>query len=168
MLGKNKFVSVVLLIVVGIIWINVIVKIVGNLTADSETPESALYQDTPILLPKAEDRNFELFCDYRDPFLGKPSGVSLRGNDTDPDQYTNRVPATTPPPPATRSWPNIRYFGIVKRTHSKGGTGLVKVDNFTMNLKTGDGFYEDYIIQSMNRDSIVISRGKSERKTFYR
>lgn len=163
---KNKAISTVLIIVVGVIWLNVIFKIVGNLSASEDESALDFTADTPLIIPTPEDRDFELATNYRDPFLNQMQSNSSA--ERNPNR--SNVPVSTKPhmPVAPTPWPKIHYYGIVKQTKGTGGIALIKVDNYTMNLKKGEGFYEDYVIAGLYRDSIVIRRGKKELKSFYR
>lgn len=163
---KNKAISVVLLIVVGIIWLNVIIKIVGNFSATEDNSVSDHIVDAPLLIPAPEDRDFELATNYRDPFLNQVK--STKKVSESPERSAFPIHARTQSTQAPKPWPKIHYYGIVKQTKGNGGLALIKVDNYSMNLKKGEGFYDDYEVYGVYRDSIVIRRGKKEYKSYYR
>ena len=163
---KNKAISTILIIVVGIIWLNVIFKIVGNLSVIEDDGSVDFTVDVPLIIPTPEDRDFELTTNYRDPFLNQAQSTTTTERDTERASFpiSNKSNAPLAPSP----WPKIHYYGIVKQTKSNGGLALIKVDNYTLNLKKGEGFYENYEVTGIYRDSIVIHRGKKEYKSFYR
>lgn len=163
---QNRAISIVLIVVVGVIWINVILKIVGNFSSSDDTSSVNYSLDAPLLIPTPEDREFELTSNYRDPFLNqvKVTSTFIRN----PEPTVRPIQTTIPSPHVPKPWPKIHYFGIVKQTTGNSGIALIKVDNFSMNLKKGEGFYEDYEVHGIYRDSIVIRRGKKELKSFYR
>lgn len=169
MLGKNKTFTVVLLIAVGIIWINVLLKLFDNLSTDNANDLFGSFDSSSMHLPLPESRNFELICSYRDPFLNK-SAPQTTSSDNDHNSTTNTYTKTPPVQVSTIStpWPKIYYYGFVRQSNNEKAMGLLKVDGATLNLRAGDSFYEDYVIESIHRDSLVVKRGKSERKTYSR
>jgi hypothetical protein len=168
MLGKNKIVTSVLLIVVGIIWINVLLKLFNNLTADNTDNSYDSFNSSAINLPLPESRNFELICAYRDPFLNKSTHSTTIDNNSSPTNTNSIASPIQIPSPITTPWPKIYYYGFVRQSNNEKAMGLLKVDGATLNLRAGDRFYEEYSIESIYRDSLVVKRGKSERKTYSR
>ena len=145
-----------------VIWGLVGRKIFLNATAPDEV---AALDTGPIqeLKPIVKD-TFSLIELDRDPFLGivsrnresRLSGVSKNRN-TKPANKNNKKEVV--------KWPQVTYFGLVKKGSSKNELALVKINNKTYHVKKNDLIDETIKIRKVFRDSIEIQFNK-EKKHF--
>jgi hypothetical protein len=64
-------------------------------------------------------------------------------------------------------WPDIKYFGLVKKTKSSKPLAIVKFDQVQLMVRENDQVWTNISIKKIYRDSIIIRHGR-ERKTVYR
>ncbi|MCE3297033.1 MAG: hypothetical protein K0R65_2747 [Crocinitomicaceae bacterium] len=159
---KNKGLTYLMLIVVGVIWYQVFFRIKSNLEADAGPPSNGNSFALSDLRIKRD--TFQLAANYRDPFGGKMSAVSR------PDTVP-RIRKTVEPRqkvyPVEQSWVKIRYYGLIRKTDSKNPLALLNIDNEQFFLRKGDDVFDGYKIQAIYRDSVLISYGKKS-KYFYK
>jgi hypothetical protein len=156
---KNKGLTYLLLIVVGLIWYQVFFRIKSNLEADA----GPLAGGNPFALSDIRIRRdtFSLQANYRDPFGGKMS--TIYNPDTVKRMKSpveNRQPKSYP---VEQSWVKIRYYGLIKKTDSRDPLALLNIDNEQFFLRKGDDVFDGYQVQAIYRDSVLISYGKKSR-----
>ena len=151
---KNKGVTYAMLIVVALIWYNVFFRVKSNLFGEEEVFVPAR-TSVPTIASFTRD-TFKLKANYRDPFTGvaTPVAVSL-------PVAENPFPAAPAPKPVYREpWPQITYYGQVKKTDSKIPLAILRVDGMQFYLRSGESVFDNYIVRRIYRDSIEIVHGK--------
>lgn len=159
---KNKALTYVLLLVVGLIWYQVFHRVTDNLFPEDSIPpdpNSAMMANFSM-----ERDTFAIQAEYRDPFVEekKPS-ISLE------ELGPPRPPVQAPPRAAKpkTQWPPIIYFGQVRRTSSKDPLAIIKVDGLQLMLRRGEEMFNDITLKEIWRDSVLVSY-KKEKRVFYR
>lgn len=160
---KNKALTGILLVVVGFIWYKVFFRVKDNLFgegADVEIPQPQQVQFNAI-----QRDTFQIDLSYRDPFgeTNRNRPVQTAQQNAPQPVVNNRLRQAKP----VFQWPNIQYFGQVRRTTSKNPLGIVSIDGFKHHMRKGDQIYDGITVKSIGRDSIVI-RYKKKTKTFWR
>lgn len=157
---KNKGLTYILLIVVGIIWYNVFFRIKGNLEED-EVQNTNSFSES--LYKVKERKEFVLNASYRDPFSGiKAPVVTSNENNTSPPAPIIREPKIIPPP-RIHHWPKVSFYGIVKKHNSKTPLGIINIDNMLFNLREGEVVLDGIKIKKIYRDSVLLEQGKNEK-----
>lgn len=156
-----------LLIVVGVIWYQVFIRVKSNVMGGDEVVATASVRPTRQFIHKRED--FRLAANYRDPFSGK---LSAAENSTTPSSAgaISSQPATPKPPKPTPPpfvWPAIRYYGMVRETTSAKPLTVLTIDGEFFKLKQGEGALDDIYVKKTYRDSVVIQY-KKRTKVFYK
>lgn len=102
----------------------------------------------------------KLFLDYPDPFLtATKSAVKTYTQTKNTQQKTTVLPPGTIPAPA---WPELRYSGLVKSPKDGKMLGFLSINGTSHFVKNGD-VIDDIIISVLNRDSVIVKRGKEMR-----
>ncbi len=159
---KNKALTYILLVVVGLIWYQVFYRVSENLFGeDTAVPDPMNTMSANFVI---ERDTFDLLANYRDPFVEDKKPVVLTGMEEPPPA---RVLTTSKPPKPKTQWPPITYFGIVKKTQSKEPLAILKVDGLQLMLRKGEEMFNDIVLKEVWRDSIQVAY-KKEKKTFYR
>lgn len=157
---KKKSFTYILLIVVGIIWVQVFSRIKGTWFGE-EISASELTRTSHPIAPKAKD-TFDLNANYRDPFQG---GAYTQEKEIDPDK--EKEFERLKPPPQRVFWPKIRYYGIVRNTESTKPLAIVNVDGVQLMLRKGEEIFNGIKLTVVGRDSILVSN-KNEKRLFWR
>lgn len=159
---KNKALTYILLIVVGLIWYKVFFRVKDNLFGeDGEIPApNELLRDIRI----ASRDTVKLHLDYRDPFyLEKPKPISMAAPEP--------VVRNTPPPKRnqtpTFNWPKTEYYGLIRNRKSKEPLGLLRVDGLIMNLREGEEIFNGIVVKDINSEALTL-QFKSHKKTISR
>jgi hypothetical protein len=156
---NTKKLTIPLLIVVGIIWYQVFVRVKSNFESDDVSPNTGLQSGPAIQIAKRD--SFSLSADYVDPFLKK--GFQESELDVqEPIELNNQPPVYTPQPLPVR-WPKIQYHGIIKKGAGKHPLVLVTIDGYCLKMREGEAIYDDIIITKTFGDSIQIQMGKHKR-----
>jgi hypothetical protein len=188
---KNKPFTVILVVVVGIVWVNVIIKVVDNLSAEQHAEDFFNSSSKNFMIPSLEERSFTLKVNYKDPFIRPLAIASHRVNSNGETQTTYvydeeyieagyALPAETEvsstknnknPHLAAASkpfvWPKITYHGIIRRSGNEDGLIVIKFNNELLKLRRGDEFHSDFKIEYVYRDSVLI-RHQEDLKMFFR
>lgn len=162
---KNKGLTYGLLVVVGIVWYQVFIRVKSNFETDDVLPvnTSAAVMKRKIVKPDS----FRLLANYRDPFTGK-----LASAETAPATNPNQAPvATTVQPPKPKPepviipWPTIKYYGLVRKTTSKDPRTLIAIDGYMYKVKQGEQVLDNVFILKVTRDYVQV-RYRKEVRTF--
>ena len=159
---KNKALTYILLLVVGLIWYQVFHRVTDNLFAEDSLPSDP--NSTMMANFSMERDTFVMLAEYRDPFVeDKKPSISL--DESGPP----RPPVQAPPRVAKlkTQWPPITYFGQVRRTGSKDPLAILKVDGLQLMLRRGEEIFGDIVLKEIWRDSVLVLY-KKEKHTFYR
>lgn len=160
---KNKGLTYGLIVVVGIIWYQVFVRVKSNFEAEATAP--ALAENTLNKRPVQKPKSFRLQANYRDPFTGK---MTLSDPVATPVPDPNALPPGPPPPkpePVIIQWPAIRYYGLVRKTTAKDPRTLLSIDGNFYKVKQGEQLLDNILILKVTRDYVQI-RYKKEVRTF--
>lgn len=158
---KNKTLTYVLLVVVGLIWYQVFYRVSDNLFGEQELPPDPVQPGAAQFVMERD--TFLLKADYRDPFV----------EDKKPVISMEEVPPMRQAPPPVKAvkpktpWPGITYYGLVRRTSSQDPLAILKVDGLQLMLRRNEEMFNEYILKEIWRDSILVVF-KKERKMFYR
>jgi hypothetical protein len=162
---KNKGLTYGLIVVVGVVWYQVFMRVKSNFDAEEFVPQRTMegVYARKIVKPEA----FKLQADYRDPFSGSLAGATVES----PPANTN-LPATPvvsmpkpKPEPVYVQWPSIRYYGLVRKTTSASARTLVAIDGSFYKVREGEHVLDNIYIQKVTRDYVVVKYQK-ETKTF--
>ncbi|XOV67603.1 MAG: hypothetical protein ACFHU9_00245 [Fluviicola sp.] len=158
---KNKALTYVLLIVVGIIWYQVFFRVKGNLL-DDDTEVPKPNQAIAAVHAIARD-TVQLHADYRDPFNYEKMARNI------PLLSETPKPPTTPRAAVKRStqpqfaWPNISYHGLIRNRTSEKPLALIRVDGLVYNLRLGDEIFNSIYIKAIEPDFLTIRYKKLEK-----
>lgn len=158
---KNKALTYLLVAVVGFIWYKVFFRVKGSLFGD----EIEIVQpNNPLASYEVAARDtFSLAANYRDPF-----GETKLANTTLPEELaTAPIIERRPIPKPVISWPQIKYFGQVRKTTSSKPLAIISIDGYQHTLRKGEFIYDGIEIKTIGRDSIVIRYNK-ENRIFWR
>lgn len=97
--------------------------------------------------------DFKLEPLARDPFLNTRIRSAKKKNEIPKDRPKSNTKNTK------TIWPNIAYFGFVKRNNQSAPLVLLKIDNQLKRLRQGEE-YNELLIKKIYRDSILIQLGK--------
>lgn len=160
---KNKALTYILLIVVGAIWYQVFFRVKGNLMGDEETVMAS--EQRQQKLPPLERDTVDLKLNYKDPFgitkKVKKNPLLADVQNPVPTQHVRH----TPKPQFI--WPQITYYGQVRKTYSKKPLAILKIDNIQLMMRNGEEVFDGIILKTVSRDSIQV-KYKGRIKTFYR
>lgn len=158
---KSKALTYVLLLVVGIIWYQVFIRVKSNLTDEGET--STYNTQLSVNFKPIVRDTFILVADYRDPFGGALKVEPISTNQPNPEP----IYRPAPPKKVEEQWPNIKYFGLVRKTDSNSPLGIISIDGIQLHLRKGESVFDDINIKAIGRDSIQVKYHK-KLKTFWR
>ena len=156
---KNKGITFLLLIVVGIIWYQVFFRIKSNL---SDEPSGLPTPSSKALRIKFQKDTFALQANYRDPFKAKSTTtapIETSTNDFPPVNFT--PPKPIPEPPKPHRWPKMNYYGVMKSTSQKGNLAIIAIDNMLFNLREGEEAYDRLVVKKIYGDSVLVVQGKN-------
>ncbi len=159
---NNRVITILLLAVVGFIWYKVFFRVKDSLFAeDVEVVQPNESQDQY----KAVKRDtVQLALDYRDPFGETEQRISL-GKPEEPKP--NPPVVRNQPPKPQFQWPNIEYFGMLRKTTSTDPLAIIGIDGFKHHMRKGEKVYDGVTIKTIGRDSVVIYYQKKS-KVFWR
>lgn len=152
---KNKGVTYALLVVVALIWYNVFFRVKSNLFG-----EEAAFTPTATAVPSVASIHrdtFSLKANYRDPFSGVAAYVET------PNPQPQEHVAPQPVMVYEEPWPQIVYYGQVKKTDSKTPLAILKIDGMQFYLRNGESILDNYVIGKIYKDSVEV-RHKKKRK----
>lgn len=154
---KNKGLTIVLVAVVGIIWYKVFFRVKSNLFGE----ETSFVGNAPPkqTFPTIHRDTFKLNAGYRDPFSGALQPVSDPSTDSLNTVKIERSPA----PVYIERWPEVVYYGLIRKTNSKEPLAIIKIDGMQFYLRAGDNILDDYVIKKIYRDSVEVVHGKRKR-----
>ncbi len=158
---KNKALTYLLIAVVGFIWYKVFFRVKGSLFGDEV---QIVQPNNPRTRYQVTSRDtFPLQANYRDPFgETKPTPVS------NSEEIPSAPPIERrPTPKPVISWPQIKYFGQVRKTTSSKPLAIISIDGYQHTLRKGESIYDGIEIKAIGRDSIVIKYNK-ENRVFWR
>ncbi len=158
---KNKALTYILLIGVGLIWYNVFMRVKSNFTEDEAN--LALSSNVQPLSEITERDTFTLKANYRDPFGGAPV-ESTGPAENLPKEEVYKPPVQKKPAPV---WPKIKYYGLVRNKERNNPLAIVSIDGMQLHLRKGEVVYDEISLKSIARDSIKVSWNKLT-KTFFR
>jgi hypothetical protein len=165
---KKKGLTYVLILVVAIVWYNVFFRVISNFNAD----------DTPVVQPNTtnpvfssiERDTFQLNTNFRDPF----KGVAV----AETPSFLSPFPTIDPqiqqqaPPKKTKrekidTWPKIEYKGLLRKTSSTNPLAIINIDGIQLYMRKGEFAFDNIILKTIHRDSVVVFYQK-EKRTFWR
>jgi hypothetical protein len=166
---KNKGLTYGLLIVVGVVWYQVFIRVRSNIVGGDEAAVVQPVQATQQFMKRRE--SFELAANYRDPFTGRHSATeaSVVSPDPGPGAMSAQPAAPRPPKPSPPPfiWPSIRYFGLVRETKSSTPLTVLSIDGEYYRLRQGERALDDILVKKTCRDSVVIQYQRRT-KVFYK
>lgn len=156
---NKKFLNIVLIVLMLIIWGGVFKKFLWNSNEPAETPTE--YDQTFELIIEAEKDRLEFHIENTNPF-----GVS---------ELRTKNPITPAPGPVLKSrksvrvskritgpWPDITYHGFVKNENSTNRLILLKINGKLIKIKENEEVL-GLEIEKVRNDSIVVKRDKETR-----
>lgn len=158
---KNKGLTFILLIVVGIVWYKVFFRIKDNLTKDELIVQST---EKKSIHTKFQKDTFQLAANYRDPFYAKTTALSQQEdvsmNIVSVQPITYQAPKPITPLPKSHKWPKMKYFGMMKSNPQKGNLAILSIDNTLFNLREGEVTYEGIELRKIYGDSVLLVHEK--------
>lgn len=160
---KNKALTGILLVVVAFIWYKAFFRVKDGFFGE-ETEVAPPVRNQPISFASLSRDTFSIQLDYRDPF-----GETKKTYDASAPQTTSPVPSQPIVRPVKKGidWPEIVYFGQVRRTTSKNPLAIISIDGYKHTLRKGEILYDGIQINSIGRDSLVVTYQK-EKRIFWR
>ena len=160
---KNKALTGILIVVVGFIWYKAFFRVKDGFFGE-ETEVVAPTRHQPISFASLSRDTFSINLDYRDPF-----GETKKSYSPSPPQNTTRPVSRTAPRPVKQAtpWPDIVYYGQVRRTTSKDPLAILSIDGYKHTMRKGEKLYDGITLKAIGRDSMVIVY-KREKRTFWR
>jgi len=155
---KKKYLNIVLLVGVVLIWGVLIYKFLGNSFTDQDDQQNyteTIYGDIPVVVKKD---TFNLKGYTRDPFLGK-----IKNTNKSATKGVNRRVVKVVKPVAVIQWPQLQYFGFVKEEKAKEPLLLLKVNGRLMRKKSSFEFYDGMEILNFYRDSILVKYAEKQK-----
>lgn len=163
---KSKGLTYGLIVVVGIVWYQVFMRVKSNFDADATVPVQPMAGVLSRKIVKPDP--FQLRADYRDPFSGSLAGATDPLSTTNVNQAAKPPEATVPKPkpqPVVVPWPSIKYYGLVRKTTSEHSLTMLAIDGYFYKVKQGDQVLDDIYILKVTRDYVQV-RYRKEVKTF--
>jgi hypothetical protein len=154
---KNKGFTYGLLIVVGIVWYQVFVRIKSNLSSDDVEVVEPMNNNISFKNIKKRKRIY-IAANYRDPFLN-----SIKAQDKkDSIQKTGISVAPTPVIKEKRyvDWPKIKYHGFVRNTDSKKPRVIIEIDNYMYKLQVGESVLDNIMIIKADNEFVKVGYQK--------
>lgn len=160
---KNKGLTFVLLLVVGVIWFKVFFRIKDNLSNE----DTSVQVQGELGLPRKNyvKDTFALQANYRDPFhSNSPSSSTSPSNDANGNgpqpAPVQQIIKPQPEPPKPHRWPKMRYFGLMKSNPQKGTLAILTIDNMRFNLREGEEAYDGIYVRKIYGDSVLMVHEK--------
>lgn len=160
---KNKALTGILLVVVGFIWYKAFFRVKDGFFGDA-TEIVAPIQNQTISFANLSRDTFAINLDYRDPFGETKKSYSAEPPQTDLQQAQRSV--SRPAVPRV-NWPEIVYFGQVRRTTSKDPLAIISIDGYQHTIRKGESLYDGILVKAIGRDSLVVTYAK-EKRIFWR
>jgi hypothetical protein len=160
---KSKALTGIMLVVVALIWYKVFFRVKENLFGE-EVGISENVQAPNFSLIDTKIDTFPIKLDYRDPF-----GDIGNSTPTIENPEANPIPAIVKvkPIPQPLAWPDIQYYGLIRKTTAKAPLGILSIDGYKHTLRGGESIYDGILVLSIDREKMTI-RYKGEVKTFLR
>lgn len=149
---KNKGLTYALILVVGIVWYQVFVRVKSNFVAEEVAlnPQTMLYSKKIV-----KPQDFKLQANYRNPFSGSLNTDLNKPINPNPSAtLLKKVPEVKIP--ATIIWPIIKYYGLVRKTTSNQPRSLLSIDGDFFRLKQGETVLDNILVKTVTRDSVVV------------
>ena len=160
---KNKTLTGILIVVVGFIWYKAFFRVKDGFFGD-ETKIVAPIMSRPISFANLSRDTFSINLNYRDPF-----GETQKLYSPPPSETVTKLVNRTTPRPVKQAvnWPDIVYFGLVRRTYSKDPLAIIGIDGYKHTLRRGEKLYDGILLKAIGRDSMVVIYQK-EKRVFWR
>lgn len=161
---KNKKTAWILLPAVLAIWGFLGWKVYAAMTVDEPmvvfNPEVNDELEKEKLIPDT----YQLLLDYNDPFLKgeNPNKHVKQPIVNGPPKNANTEPKKQPQPPAQKSWPEIRYSGLVKSPKDGKMVGFLSINGTSHFVKPGEVIGE-VTVREIWKDSVKVVMGKESR-----
>jgi hypothetical protein len=95
----------------------------------------------------------KLNVDYRDPF-GITKSVPRQLSEIDQSNAGNPRQVKAPKPQFV--WPNMKYFGMIKKTGSRKPLAVVKIDGVQLMLRQGEEVFDGIYLTKIDREFIAV------------
>jgi len=163
---KNKSLTYILLIVVGIIWYQVFFRIKANFEENPVTnSNNGINYPTHL---KINRDTFEIILPIRDPFYGSKNTNNFTNNSISKSKQINSFLITQAKPiKQTTNWFSIQYFGMLKKNESKNPLAILKIDQELFHLRKDEESFDGYKVLSNYKDLVLISF-KNSLKVFHK
>lgn len=161
---KSKALTGILIVVVGFIWYKAFFRVKDSFFGN-ETEITAPQRNQSISFTALSRDTFAINLEYRDPFGETKRTYSAAAPQINAGS-TNRIPAT-PRVQKTTPWPDIVYYGQVRRTTSKDPLAIISIDGYKHTLRKGERLYDGILLKAIGRDSMVLIY-KKEKRVFWR
>ncbi len=160
---KNKALTGILIVVVAFIWYKAFFRVKDGFFGE-ETEIAPPTRNKPISFASLSRDTFSIQLNYRDPFGETKKSYNASAPQT-VDPAVNRPVAR----PVKRGvdWPDIKYYGQVRRTTSKNPLAILSVDGYKHTLRKGETLYDGILVKTIGRDSMVVIYQK-ETRVFWR
>lgn len=161
---KNKGLTYGLIVVVGIVWYQVFMRVKSNFDADATPPPQPMAAVLARKIVKPDD--FRLRADYRDPFSGSLAGAMDPVPATNVNQTLLKPEASAPKPkpqPVVVPWPSIKYYGLVRKTSSEHSLTMLAIDGYFYKVRQGEQVLDDIYIVKVTRDYVQVKYRKEVR-----
>lgn len=156
---KNKALTGILIVVVGLIWYNAFFRVKDSFFGE-EQASNLRPTDQPMSFASLSRDTFSINLEYRDPF-----GETKRSYDAAPPQEP-QIAVNRPVVKAAKpidEWSTIVYFGQVRRTNSKDPLAILSIDGHKHTMRKGEKVYDGITIKAIGRDSLVVVYKKQQR-----
>jgi hypothetical protein len=162
---KGKKWTYILLPVTVLIWGLVGYSIYDGLKDDGLDELASTNAPPPAVISGDAD-TFQLFNNYRDPFLSnlhKSSQPSISTKRDNTPKLPNKGAAIAKAAaPLTNDWPVVQYAGIMKNQSSSTALVLLNISGKVYTLKQGD-VAEGLKLLAVSNTEVVLARGKEKR-----
>ena len=156
---KNKALTGILIVVVGFIWYKAFFRVKDGFFGEETEIVTPMQNQMQSFTSLSRD-TFSINLDYRDPF-----GETKKTYSTEPPQRNSQGASRPIARPARQgiSWPDIVYFGQVRRTTSKDPLAILSIDGYKHTMRKGEKLYDGIQLNAIGRDSMVIIYQKEQR-----
>jgi len=160
---KNKALTGILIVVVAFIWYKAFFRVKDGFFGE-ETEIVPPTRNKPISFASLSRDTFSIQLDYRDPF--GETKKSYNASAPQEAQQPANLPVSRPIKRGV-SWPDIKYYGQVRKTTSKNPLAILSIDGYQHTLRKGEALYDGIVVKSIGRDSLVVVYQK-ETRVFWR
>jgi len=155
---NNKQSTYLLLVVVAIVWGLIFYRIFIGLRPSS--PAMPQKQNVmPTIYTEEKNTHFELFANYRDPFLGKVYGQKTKP--TAPKPPPKKIQPKKIVPPIPKSNLKLFFLGLVSSSKYKKKVGFIRYNNKEQMIEEGEQL-QDITIVRFTKDSMLIKHTEGE------